>query len=235
MNGIAIFSTVIGIIWFIVKHINKQPDPFRYTWGLNVLNKRYWEEKNKGSFKEGILKDHYYDAVTRIRNGSALAERYLPAILEEAEHVQGRKQSLEQLKKTTWIYLNRLAKLAGYNESEIGKDAFFCPGWNQIWDIYHKNKKRILEKEKAHFSKKRENPPPPPQDNSSHQFHESIKEKNKSLFEGILDIKELKKKYHSLAKLNHPDHGGNHKAMQLLNEYYDEALNKIREREPSYH
>lgn len=69
---------------------------------------------------------------------------------------------------------------------------------------------------------------------TSQKTKESIREKNSRIFDGIWDITELKKKYRKLAKLDHPDCGGNHKAMQALNEYYARALERIQAAESAY-
>jgi hypothetical protein len=62
---------------------------------------------------------------------------------------------------------------------------------------------------------------------------EKLKSKNQSLFDGIWDLKELKKRYFRLAKLNHPDQGGSDEAMKLLNQYYQVAFQRIQTREDS--
>ena len=38
---------------------------------------------------------------------------------------------------------------------------------------------------------------------------------------------EIKRAYHALAALNHPDHGGSHEAMVEINKAYDEAIASI--------
>jgi len=44
-------------------------------------------------------------------------------------------------------------------------------------------------------------------------------------------LKNSKKKYYRLAKLNHTDQGGSDEAMKLLNQYYQEAFQRILDRE----
>lgn len=323
MTASIIFIAIITIIWLIRSNLSdKRIDPFRYIWDIDILKAKYKEKKNKSSLELEKLNHFYFTALQRIEKILPYIRKCLPDILHEAEHTLGRKRSLERLKEKSWEYIEKLANLAGYNTKEVDISEFYCPGWNKVWDIYRKNKERILHKtssfqrkdnkayssfEKTFLKQKKiffrealhklksasnrtqlkksyqnsvrffqkygtkhgwefsgsiedsalkalfealwnsfpgdenttsyeynftgEAKNQSEHEENSHTSQESIRERNSKIFEGIWDIKELKRKYRRLAKLNHPDHGGNHKAMKLLNAYYYEALKRIQENE----
>jgi len=47
-------------------------------------------------------------------------------------------------------------------------------------------------------------------------------------FKGITKLEELKKAYHKLAMVNHPDMGGDVEKMKAINNAYEEAFNDIK-------
>lgn len=239
---------IIVIVLVFIFCQRSQKDPFRYIWSLSHLEKKYLElQQNESS----SIKTLYQQALLRIEEGKRKSNWFSNRFFTEVEYVMRTRRSLDVLRKRTWEYAKELAQVYGYDEDEIGKEDFFCPGWNELWELYHKHKERILSKKNyekppkwqwagseafgsSSSNESTSNSNPKNQRSERRETNaEKVKSKNQSLFDGICDLKELKKKYFRLAKLNHPDQGGSDEAMKLLNQYYQEAFQRILAREDS--
>lgn len=242
---------VIVVILLFIFSLRSKKDPFRYIWNLKLLEQKHLELQQNDS---SAIQEFYRQARLRIEEGEKMASWFSKRFFAEVEYVMRTRRSPDVLRKRAWEYAKELAQVYGYDEDEVEKEDFFCPGWNELWELYHKHKDRILSKKiyekppkwhwdtfsdsetssggfsngsaSDHFSK-----------NQRTEYRETASEKtrsnNQSLFQNIWDLKELKKKYFRLAKLNHPDHGGSDAAMKLLNQYYQEAFQRILAREDS--
>ncbi len=233
------------------KHFSSLEDPFRYIWDLSILEQKYREHKRN---QHQTIKQFYERARLRIDKKTKQASCFFDEFFSKVEDEMIRIKSLDMLGIKTLEYANELAEAYGYNKEETTKEGFFCPGWNKLWELNQCNKERILFKKSNQrkwndCSEDFEDASQRASDgsynksghehNSGHQRTESPNtsskntgSKNKEIFEGIWDLKELKKKYFKLAKLNHPDQGGSNQRMKLLNQYYQEALQRIWDKDP---
>jgi len=239
---------VIVIILLLVFLRRSQKDPFRYIWSLALLEQKYRELAHNDSLSSSI-KEFYRRARLRIEEGEKKSSWFSARFFAEVEYVMKTRRSPDVLRKRAWEYAKELAEAYGYNEDEVEKEDFSCPGWNELWGLYHAHKDRILSKKpenstkwqwagSAAFGDSFKNKSASDSYKKNHSEHqqaasEKVKSKNQNLFQNIWNLKELKKKYFRLAKLNHPDQGGSDEAMKMLNRYYQEAFQRILAREDS--
>ena len=232
------------------KFFSSLEDPFRYIWDLSILEQKYREHKRN---QHQTIKQFYERARLRIDEKTKQASCFFDDFFSKVEDEMIRIKSIDVLRIKTLEYANELAEAFGYNKEETTKEGFFCPGWAELWELHQRNTERILFKKSyqrkwsdcsedfeeasqrasdgSHYKSAHEH-------NSEHQRTESPNtsskntgSKNQEIFEGIWDLIELKKKYFKLAKLNHPDQGGSNQRMKLLNQYYQEALQRILDKE----
>lgn len=238
-----IVVAIIILFFFLQRSKN---DPFRYVWNLTLLDQKYQEFQRNDS---SSIREFYRRARLRIEEGERKSRWFSSRFFSEVEYMMKTRRSPDVLRKRTWEYAKELAQAYGYDEGEVEKEEFFCPGWNELWELYHKHKDRILSKKsyekppkwqwagseafgsssgQKYDSEQKNQKFEHEEDTSSH-----TKSKNQTIFQDIWDLKELKKKYYRLAKLNHPDQGGSDEAMKALNRYYQEAFQRILAKEDS--
>jgi hypothetical protein len=244
-----IILLIVILFVFLICKLNNPTDPFKYIWDLALLDQKYLDLQKK---QYSSIDKFYRQARWRIEEGLKKADWFSEGFFSEVEHIMKTRRSLDILLKRTWKYAKELAGAYGYNEEEVNKEGFCCPGWDNLWKLYHHHKERILLKKspRNNFSHSKSNSSDSFHSSSNHKTSDrsysweqknhhdsssfdSVKSKNQKIFHGIYDLNELKKKYYRLAKLNHPDCGGSVKAMKLLNEYYQEALQKILSKDSS--
>ena len=220
------------IFLFVLLKGSSMPDPFRYVWSMKILDQKYMDFNHSGSRSVDLF---YKKAKQRISDGSTKTSWVQTGFLVEVEYIMRTRRSLDVLEKRAWVYAKELALIYGYTQDEVLNADFFCPGWNELWELYQKHKERIILKKTSHTESKHQS------GGCSGSFHTNgdgrtnyyqntsnqTKSKNQKIFSGISDLAALKKEYFRLAKFNHPDHGGSEAAMKVLNKYYEEALQKI--------
>jgi len=233
---------ILGIILLVVNWKNifpAQEDPLRYIWDASILNAEFAKAKAAG-FPQ--IESLYSNALARMSEGLSKAAWFSDGFFVEVEYIMRTRRSIDVLRKRTWDYAEQLASEYGYEADEAYRKSFACPGWGDLWRLFRVHEARIIKNESSpkysHSQSETQNSGfKNTKENSSHARtekkkdtaapREKGKEHNQKIFAGIFDVQELKKKYFRLAKLNHPDHGGNDEAMKLLNRYYQEALNRI--------
>lgn len=236
--------SVLVLFFLFITRLQKSPkDPFRYIWNLELLKNQYNAFQPEA---RTALKKFYENARIRIIESADKKEWLTNSFLPEVECIMRTRRSIDVLRQRAWQYAKELAISYGYNEDETNNDSFYCPGWNELWELYHKNKDRILFKTSSRktshdrWNKQSDYSNGDSAKGSSQDFDEEerqsynyntsfddAKNRNEQIFKDIWDINELKKKYFRLAKLNHPDHGGSNEAMKLLNHYYQEAMKRV--------